>query len=211
MPGANAQIIELRKLLAERFLAPALTPGRQLITEIPMLDQTGGLSKGAITEVISAAPSAGSAMLIHALLERARRERFFLALIDGRDSFDLETLSPMTLAHLLWVRCGTAAEAMKGADFLLRDGNFPLVILDLVMNPTEELRRIPATTWYRLQRLVEPTSTAFLVLSRHNLAASAQLKITLENNWALSDLARDEAMAQVRGRIRRAHKIRAAN
>jgi hypothetical protein len=57
------------------------------------------------------------------------------------------------LRQLLWMRCTKALEAVKAADLLLRDGNFPLVIVDLILNSPEELRKIPQTTWYRLQRL----------------------------------------------------------
>ncbi|PYK41956.1 MAG: hypothetical protein DME46_12505 [Verrucomicrobia bacterium] len=167
--AASRQIIDLRKLLAERFQHPPALTGGQI--SIPFLERAtdGGLRKGAITEIISPNTSAGSALLIHRLLQIAQRDRFFLALVDGRDSFDVQSVEPGTLQHLLWARCEKATEAIKAADFLLRDGNFPLIILDLVLNPVEELRRIPATSWYRLQRLVEPAPTAFVVMSRHNM------------------------------------------
>jgi len=74
----------------------------------------------------------------------------------------------------------------------------------------EELRRIPATSWYRLQRLVEPAPTAFVVLSRHNLVASARTKIVLENRWTLPDLSRDNPGAQLHFKVRRAKTIASA-
>ncbi len=204
--AANRKIIDLRSLLAERFMPANASRGNgHLITGIDVLDQTGALAKGAITELISARPSAGSALLIHALLKVAQRDRFFLALIDGRDSFDAETAGSAALAHLLWIRCESAAEAVKAADFLLRDGNFPLVILDLILNSANELRRIPPTSWYRLQRLVEPSSTAFLVMSRHNLVPSARTKLVLENQWQLAHLENDNALSQVRLCVRRSN------
>src|SRR5438270_2936491 len=168
--AATQRIIDLRKLLTERFQQPPTLTGGQI--NVPLLEQTleGGMRKGASTEIISPNPSAGSALLIHSLLQIAQRDRFFLALIDGQDSFDVYDAG--SLQHLLWVRCEKASTAVKAADFLLRDGNFPLVILDLVLNPADELRRIPATSWYRLQRLVEPTPTDFVVISRHNIVAS---------------------------------------
>jgi hypothetical protein len=92
----------------------------------------------------------------------------------------------------------------------LRDGNFPLVVLDLVLNPVEELRRIPATSWYRLQRLVEPAPTAFLVMSRHNMVASASTKIVLENRWTLPDLSGDNPGAQLHFKVRRAKTLASA-
>ncbi len=202
--AAKGQIIDLRNLLAERFHATSTSPAAgELITGLDVLDQTGGLRKGAITELISARPSAGSALLIHCLLEVARRKQFFLALIDGADSFDPQSAGEAALAHLLWARCETAAHAMKAADLLLRDGNFPLVILDLMLNAVQELRRIPATSWYRLQQLVEGTTTAFLVMSRHNLVPSARTKLVLENQWQLAHLQNDDALSRMRLRVRR--------
>ncbi len=209
--AANRKILDLRKLLAERFAQPTSRPADQLITGLDLFEQTGGLRKGSITELISERTSAGSAWLIHCLLHVAQRERFFLVLIDGRDSFDVESAGSAALAHLLWVRCENATEALKAADLLLRDGNFPLVILDLVLNATEELRRIPATAWYRLQRLVEASSTSFLVMSRHNLVPSARTKLVLENQWQLAHLEKGNALSQVRLRVRRSHAIASAH
>jgi recA bacterial DNA recombination protein len=206
--AATQRIIDLRKLLTERFQQPPTLTGGQI--NVPLLEQTleGGLRKGAITEIISPNPSAGSALLIHSLLQIAQRDRFFLALVDGRDSFDVYDAG--SLQHLLWVRCEKANKAVKAADFLLRDGNFPVVILDLVLNPADELRRIPATSWYRLQRLVEPTPTAFVVISRHNMVASARTKIVLENRWSLADLSRDNPSTQLHFKVRRAKAIAVA-
>src|SRR5437762_2676237 len=208
----GAQIVDLRKLLAERFPQPPFPAATRLATGLSFVDQAigGGLPRGAITELISPQISAGSASFIQALLQAAHRDRYFLALIDGRDSFDpsaLAELGNLRLRNLLWVRCSKALEALKAADLLLRDGNFPLVIIDLVLNPPEELRKIPQTTWYRLQRLVKSSPTACLVLSRHGMVSSAQLKIVLENSWSLETFQEDEATSQLRIRVQRSHLL----
>src|SRR6185437_11004423 len=104
-----------------------------------------------------------------------------------------------------WVRCSKASEGVKAADLLLRDGNFPLVIVDLVLNPPDELRKIPQTSWYRLQRLAEAVPTACLVLNRQSLVSSAQLKIVLENSWTLADLEKENAISNLRFQIQRSH------
>jgi len=109
------------------------------------------------------------------------------------------------LHQLLWVRCVQALEGVKAADLLLRDGNFPLVILDLILNPPQELRKIPQTTWYRLQRLVESMSTACLVLTRYEMVSSAQLKVVLENSWNLESLEKPDAISQLRVVVKRSH------
>ena len=205
---AASRIIDLRKLLAERFPREPMPPADRLVTGLHSFDEAleGGLTKSAITELTSAPASAGSATLIAALLQRACRERYFIALIDGRDSFDPQSIGGPVLRHLLWVRCRKAVEAIKAADLLLRDGNFPLVILDLVLNPVAELRKIPSSNWYRLQRLVEPGPTAFLVVTPRNMISSAQWKLTLENRWTLRQLDWEavDLRAQVKIRLQRA-------
>jgi hypothetical protein len=205
--GASSKLIDLRQLLAERF--PQLVPpvAQSLATGIPAIDDRigGGLPKNAITELTAPNPSAGSALLIHALLQTAHRNGFFLALVDGRDSFDPNTNSSLVLPNLLWVRCQKALEAIQAADFLLRDGNFPLVLLDLILNPAEELRKIPQTHWYRLQRLVEATPAAFVVLTRRSMISSARLKISLDNAWQLHDLEQEDLSRRLQVAVNRVH------
>ncbi len=202
----TATILDLRKLLAQRFPQPHLAPQARLATGLSTLDKAigGGLPKGGITELSCPNVSAGTARLIHQLLRNAHRERYFIALIDGRDSFDpSSTGDNARLRNLLWVRCTKAVDAVKAADLLLRDGNFPIVVLDLVLNAPEELRKIPQTSWYRLQRLVEPTPTAFLVLTRRSMISSAQLKLVLENSWTLRDLQQDGNGSRLKVRVQR--------
>ena len=203
----SGKIIDLRNLLAIRFPQAPMLVGTRLVTGLASFDQPigGGLPKGAITELISPPESAGSAALIHAFIHGAYRDKYFVALIDGRDSFDPCALANSILRQLLWVRCTKALEAVKAADLLLRDGNFPLVIVDLILNSLEELRKIPQTTWYRLQRLVELVPTACLVLTRYEMVSSAQLKLVLENSWNLETLEKEEAISQLRIVVKRSH------
>ncbi len=203
--AAPSKIVDLRNLLAERFPPSPSVAQSRLRTGLTTLDAVtgGGLPKGAITELISPHVSAGSALMIHRLLQVAQEEGAFLALIDGRDSFDPQPFGNDCLRHLLWIRCGQTLEAIKAADLLLRDGNFPLVILDLVLNDAGELRKIPQTSWYRLQRLAEPKPTALLVLTRRSAVSSAQLKLTLENNWTLQDFQRDDNFSRLQMRVQR--------
>ena len=205
--AASGKIIDLRKLLAERFPHAPATTATHLVTGLFFLDKStnGGLPRGAITELICPRTSAGSASLIHTLVHAAHRDNHFLALIDGRDSFDPCGLDNASLGHLLWVRCSKASEVIKAGDLLLRDGNFPLVILDLVLNGPEELRKIPKTNWYRLQRLVELVPTACVVLTRYEMVGSAQLKLVLENSWNLDSLEDESAIAELRFRVQRSY------
>ena len=210
--GANAKIIDLRNLLAERFPHPSCTTESRLITGLHFLDEPtgGGLPRGAITELISSRTSAGSASLIHALVRCAYRDNYFLALIDGRDSFDPCGLNNAWLQQMLWVRGSKASEGVKAADLLLRDGNFPLVIVDLVLNGPEELRKIPQTHWYRLQRLVEVLPTACLVLTRHEIVSSAKLKLVLENSWDIQIFETGDALSRLQIDVKRSQHLRPA-
>ena len=205
--ATRSNMVELRNLLAERFPQPRLAPQSRIATGVSPLDDAlgGGLPKGAITELTSPQVSAGTALVIARLLETAHQERFFLALIDGRDSFDPQPLGNARLRNLLWVRCRKTAEAVKAADLLLRDGNFPIVVLDLVLNAADELRKIPQTSWYRLQRLVEAVPTALLVLTRRSIISSAQTKLVLENQWQLRHLQQENNCAQLRFHVQRVH------
>ncbi|MEY2564417.1 MAG: hypothetical protein QOH88_2610 [Verrucomicrobiota bacterium] len=205
MASGSSSIIDLRNLLAERFPPPTAPPTQRLVTGLPALDEAirGGLPKSAITELSSPNISAGSALVLCALLHTAERDGYFLALVDGRDSFDPQPLGNC-LRNLLWVRCTQALEAIKAVDLLLRDGNFPLVVLDLVLNAAEELRKIPQTSWYRLQRLAEGAPTAFLVLTRQSIISSAQLKLSIENAWRLPDLEEEHTASRLKMLVKRA-------
>jgi len=170
---AVTNIVQLRQLLAERFPNVRMGLGNSSKSTacwpsgISQLDALldGGLPKSALTELVSSHASAGSGLVMHALLRKAAGRRQWVALLDGNDSFDPTAFENAALSRLLWVRCENATQALKAADFLLRDGNLSLAILDLRVNPARQLQKIPASSWYRLQRCLEPRATALLVLT----------------------------------------------
>jgi hypothetical protein len=180
-----SNITQLRELLAAKFPQLPVRPAGYFATGVPRLDGLlgEGLPLGGITEVVS---QGGGGLLLHTLLRASTQRSTFLALIDARDSFDATALPAAMLARLLWVRAGTAEHALKAADLLLRDGNLPLVVLDLRASPPAEVRRLPATSWYRLQRVVEPTATAFVVLTHQGLVSSARARLRLTARFALN-------------------------
>jgi len=191
MPVPNT-IVQLRELLAERFPSAPVKPGACLPTGIAPLDTRlqGGLWKGAITELIN--PGSGGAFLLVSLLRAAASANHRVAFIDGQDCFDPQPVGNAVLSHLLWVRCQNAVQAVRAADLLLRDGNLPLVVMDLCRNPAAQLRGIPLASWYRLQRVVERTSTAFLVFTPCSLIGSAQVKLLLRSRFTLEALEMEE-------------------
>jgi hypothetical protein len=197
MPAAN--VIQLRQLLKEKL--PALRLGveearvkNHWATGLRQIDESsnGGLPRGTLTEIVAAPGNAGSASLIHALLRRAAKENQIIALVDGEDSFDVTQADEEILPRLLWIRCRSGIEALKAADLLLRDHNVPLVLLDLAINPAAQIRKIPATTWFRFQRILEQTSTVCAVLTPHLIVSPAQLRIALQPvRFALDTLERE--------------------
>jgi hypothetical protein len=89
---------------------------------------------------------------------------------------------------LLWVRCRTAAEAIKAADLAVRDGNVPLVLLLLTLNPASELRRIPATAWHRLQMLAEKSAVTLLIFTPQAQVGCASLRLSVSGAFPLEAL-----------------------
>jgi hypothetical protein len=191
MSAAPAKLAALRDLLAAKFPASSRGWGRTLTTGLASLDQnSGGLTIGALTEVVCAAPSTGGYLLLARLLESTRAQRLRLALIDGSDTFDPQSFTTEQLAHLVWVRCPHASAAIQAADLLARDANLGLVVLDLRGVRSDELRRIPPTAWYKLQRAVEQNELAFLIETSRSLVPSALVRFSLDQAPSLAALDR---------------------
>ena len=196
MAAAPEKLAALRHLLTERFPTvpragqfDEFRAGRVLATGIPALDQVaGGVPLSAITEVVCSTPSCGSHLLLGQLLAVTREMRTRVALVDSTDSFDPASFAEDLLAHLVWVRCSSTAAALHAADLLARDANLGFVMLDLRRAPEADLRRIPATQWYRLQRAVEPTDLALLVETPRPSVPSAQLRLVLNTAHDVSAL-----------------------
>ncbi|MBL9200068.1 MAG: hypothetical protein JNL39_06145 [Opitutaceae bacterium] len=202
MAATPETLAALRRQLAARFPAALSKPGRALCTGIPALDEAaGGVPLAAVTELACTAPSVGSKLFLAQLLAVARAGCTRVALIDAADSFDPESLPADQLSHLVWVRCPRAADlgskttatsiALQAADLLARDANFGLVVLDLRRAPEADLRRIPGPLWYRLQRAVEPTDLALVVLTPRPSVPSAQLRLILDTPAGPGALAAD--------------------
>ena len=194
-------IIQLRQLLREKF--PGLrTRADELQVKardgwasgIIKLDEQlgGGFPKSAISEVIAPRRGCGSALLLLQLLRRAAATNQFTALVDGLDAFDAATVEQNTLSHLLWIRCRNADEAIKATDLVLRDGNLPVVILDLALNPETQLRKIPAPTWYRFQRIVEESTATFIALTPRAMISPARVRVTLRSRFGLNAVEADQ-------------------
>ena len=196
------KIIELRALLAEKFPASTGPPVQACQpTGIEVFDRCldGGLPKAALTEVVCPKHGMGSETIIQALIESIQAAGKHLALVDAGDSFDPDGLTNEQLAALLWVRCRGPEQAIKATDLLCRDNNLPLVVLDLMMCSQQQVRAIPSTYWYRLQRVAEGNGCVALVFTPVPVVGSAACTVRLTRMFALPalDLLRDQLTASL--------------
>jgi len=188
----GAQMAALRRLVEEKFpQAQPAAPVRRLRTGCPFLDQKGGLRRGALTEICGS--PAGGQIALSALLDAARQEGSLTALIDAADAFAPSEWSEALLHRLLWVRCRQADLALKAADYLLRDGNLPLLVLDLQLAPERQLRRIPLSTWHRFHRVIESSATVFVLLTPHPMVEGVAARMALHTQPELLDMYRSRA------------------
>lgn len=233
MPSETVQL--LRQQLKEKFptahrghgdagleesSAPPAAPG-----DPPFWDFEPGTSNfpsGAITEISPAHPACGLTLLFAALLadddpdpanpkSEIQNPKSPLALIDARDRFDPASFTTDACRRLLWLRCRETREALQSADLLLRDGNLPVVLLDLSALPARELRRIPTATWHRLRQLAEASACTLLALTPTPLIPRASLRLRLTREFTLQDLdcSRCELLPQLQAETTR-RRIRTA-
>lgn len=189
-------------LLRERA-APLTVPfGIAAVDEL-----TGGLPRGALSEIAGPASSGRTGVMLSALAGATRRQEV-CALVDASDSFDPASAAAagVDLERVLWVRCNTARnpaakrgflnsansgfayggaleQVLKVTDLLLHAGGFGMVVLDLGDIPPESARRVPLTSWFRFRRAVEPTATVLLLIEQEPCAktcASLVLRLQAE-------------------------------
>jgi hypothetical protein len=185
MNPLETRLAELRQMLAEKYPAVAQKPGGTMPVGLAGVDSAeGGLRRAALTEF--SGTSGSGALFLHAMLGAIARENCFGALVDSARTFEPDACTPAALARLLVVFCADAVQAVKAADLLLRDGNLSLVILDFQSTPPAQLRRIPANTWHRFQRLAEQTTAAVVALTPQPMIEAAQVRIASSTRWTLA-------------------------
>jgi hypothetical protein len=182
----SGKIIELRQLLAARFPQQQMPVPLVIPTGVDQLDASleGNLSQGSVVQIVAPLPSCGSALLLHTVIAATNHSARLVALVDGKNSFDPGLLNPT----VLWVRCTQLEQAAKAVDLLIRDHNVALTILDFKLNPIIDLRKIPATTWYRWQRVTAETQTSLLFFTPTYISGSSSFALTLTTQWQLNDL-----------------------
>lgn len=148
---------------------------------------TGGLPRGAISEIFGPA-SSGRSSLLHSVLAAATARGEICALVDPGDTLDPISAAQagLDLDRLLWVRCAAGGSggaspkrywhpverALQATDWLLQGSGFGIVALDLGDIPPAKARRISLTSWFRLRRAIENTPTILLVIGQEPQAKS---------------------------------------
>jgi len=196
MANAALAVLEsaLRAKKLDRTLTTALPPLERTdaaalaATDIAALDAClrGGLPRGHLSEITGACSSGRTTFLLSALAAATARGEI-AAVVDTFDRLDVASLvaSGADLDRVLWVRgdaCTTAQatlvergidRALKAVNLVLQAGGFGLVALDFADVPLAALKRIPFTTWLRIQRACEGSETACVLLAPQPTARSA--------------------------------------
>lgn len=181
---------EIESALARRFGTSSQPRGKfsfeTLSTGIAEIDAlSNGLPRSAITEIIGAASSGRTSVLLSVLAQATWSDEA-CALIDMGDRFDPAAAAHAGIAldRLLWIRCANNLErAFKATDLVLQSGGFGLVMLDMADVAAQHARRIVSSWWYRFRRAVEHTPTALVVISQTSCVRScASLSLELNNN-----------------------------
>jgi hypothetical protein len=148
-----------------------------------------GIPRGCLTEICGPT-SSGRTTLLLSLMREVTQKGECCALVDTGNAFDpLSALANgVNLGRLLCVRCvgphpklTPVEKALRAADWIISAGGFGLIVLDLADIEPHLAQKIPLASWYRFQRAVESTSSAFVVMEKRPFAKScASLVITLE-------------------------------
>ncbi|HKR59429.1 MAG TPA: hypothetical protein VJS64_06810 [Pyrinomonadaceae bacterium] len=182
---------EIEAEIASRF-GSAFKPqekrqGEFLSSGVSQIDSfTGGLPRGAITEIYGPASSGRTSFMLSAMAHATGHEEV-CALVDTNNTFDPHSAAraEVRFDRLLWIRCANNLEhAFKATDMLLQAGGFGLVMLDLGDVPAKSVKKIITSWWYRFRRTLEATTTALVVIvedSAVRSCAAVSLELHTEN------------------------------
>jgi len=122
------------------------------------------------------------------MLAAATARGELVALVDALDMLDVESAAAagIDLNRLLWIRGLVVAnpgmcrdlnhramvQSVRALTLVLQAGNFGVIVFDVGEAPPDALRRLPFTTWLRLQRMVDTSSTACLLVGSERMSRS---------------------------------------
>ena len=148
----------------------------------------GGLPRGQISE-LAGPRSSGRTSLMLQMVASATTRGELVALVDALDMLDVESAAAagIDLERLLWVRGHVVSnpgmcrdlnqraleQAIRALALVLQAGNFGLVVFDVAEAPADAVRRLPFTTWLRLQRMVEGNQTTCVLVGSEPMARSS--------------------------------------
>jgi len=189
-------------------------------TGIDLLDASlgGGFPRGQLSELVGAR-SSGRTSVLMTMLAAATGRGELTALVDALDTFDVESAAAagVDLDRLLWIRGHVVTnpgmcrdlnqrameQAVKALTLVLQAGNFGLVAFDVADAPADAWRRLPFTTWLRLQRMVEGRLTICVLVGNEAMARSAAgLTLTLEGLRAEGSGLREGSELRAEGLVR---------
>jgi hypothetical protein len=197
MPLARA---DLESLLRARQLDRTLTTALSLIdprdeyalapSDITALDARlgGGVPRGQLSEIVGLRSSGRTSLQLQMLAAATARGEL-VAIVDALDMLDVASASAagIDLDRLLWIRGHVVTnpgmcrdinqraleQAVKALTLVLQAGNFGIVVFDVAEAPTDAIRRLPFTTWLRLQRIIAGSQTACLLIGTETMARSS--------------------------------------
>lgn len=148
----------------------------------------GGFPRGQVSELVGPRSSGRASVMLQAMAAATARGEL-VAVVDVLDMLDPESAAAagVDLSRVLWIRAHAVIhpgpcrdlnqraleQAMRAFALVLQAGNFGLVVFDASEMPGDALRRLPFTTWLRLQRMVEGSPTACLLVGAESMARSA--------------------------------------
>ena len=148
----------------------------------------GGFPRGQLSE-ITGPRSSGRMSVCLQLCAAATARGELVAIVDVLDMFDAASASAagVDLTRLLWIRGHVVGnpglcrdtnqrameQAIRALTLVLTAGNFGVVAFDVGEAPADAVRRLPFTTWLRLQRLVEGSPTVCVLIGREPMARSS--------------------------------------
>ena len=229
MPHPAVALVEtaLRARKLDRTLTTRLPPLERTDaaactgTEVDALDRClrGGLPRGQLSE-LAGPRSSGRTTLMLQLIAAATRRGEIAAIVDTFDRLDVSSLvaAGAELDRVLWIRGHAIAigehtrpedtgdrlldRALKALNLVLQAGGFGVVAIDLADVPPVLLKRLPFTTWMRVQRIVEGSDTACVLVVPEPLARSAgglTLSLAARAMWSgASDRSRRLAGVSIR-------------
>jgi recombination protein RecA len=148
----------------------------------------GGFPRGQLSEVVGPRSSGRTSLVLQTIAAATGRGEL-VALVDALDMLDVESAAAagVDLARLLWIRGHVVTnpgmcrdlnqraleQALRAFALVLQAGTFGVVVFDAAEAPSDALRRLPFTTWLRLQRMVEGSQTACLLVGNEPMARSS--------------------------------------